>query len=124
MNTDKHICPICGSEYKYCDYCKQMLSVGITPWRAICDTLECYNIFMYIREIKAGRENVGIIEDLKSNLQFLKENNVKLRESVTNYLNTLDFLKEKKVENTDIKTDFSPVQLPYNTHKKKSKNNE
>lgn len=111
MKEMNHVCPICGTEYEYCDYCKHMLSIGITPWRAVCDTIDCYNIFMDIRAIKTGKASENVIGNLKSSVQTLSQNNIALRKSVEEYLETLHIFEEANDNNQ-----VSPIEGEDTSH--------
>jgi len=61
-----HECIICGVKYHHCDDCAKMKS--FTPWRAICDTSEHYQILLIIKDYQAkgitkdeAKEQLGIV---------------------------------------------------------------
>ena len=41
-------CSICGKRYHVCSTCSETKS--FTPWRTIVDTINCYKIFLIIRD--------------------------------------------------------------------------
>lgn len=45
-------CSICGKLYHICNDCANTKS--FTPWRAIADTLNCYKIFLILRDYTNG----------------------------------------------------------------------
>lgn len=55
-----HKCIVCGTMYHACDNCQQIKTY--TPWRALCDSWEHYQIYLLIRTFQEGM-------DTKENLQ-------------------------------------------------------
>ena len=47
-NKINHWCIICGKGYHACDSCDSVRS--FTPWRALADTVEHYQIYMVIKQ--------------------------------------------------------------------------
>lgn len=72
--TFNHRCAICDAEYHYCDDCKKLKDAGITPWRTICDTIQCFQVFGLVKDINANRvtpvevesqlDNIGVALDI------------------------------------------------------------
>jgi len=48
-----HTCVTCGATYYNCDGCASMGAV--TPWRSIACSVECYQAFLTVKELQAGR---------------------------------------------------------------------
>ena len=55
-----HKCIVCGTMYHACDNCQQIKTY--TPWRALCDSWDHYQIYLLIRTFQEGL-------DTKENLQ-------------------------------------------------------
>lgn len=57
-------CSICGKRYHVCATCSD--TKNFTPWRTITDTINCYKIFIIIRDYTNGYKSK---EDTKVELE-------------------------------------------------------
>lgn len=59
------VCAVCGAGYRLCAACRNRKT--IRSWRTITDSVECYKIYMILRDYTAGvitRENARrMLED-------------------------------------------------------------
>ena len=61
-----HKCIVCGLEYRSCDNCQRIKSY--TPWRALCDSWDHYQIYLLIRTFQ---ENLDSKENIQAQLEKL-----------------------------------------------------
>lgn len=79
-------CSICGEKYHLCNDCKN--TMDFTPWRRIADSVNCYKIFLVLRDYtnkcatKAETKEKLTSCDL-SNLETFQEN---IKESIKNIM--------------------------------------
>ena len=63
-NKANHHCIVCGRAYHACDNCMQIKTY--TPWRAVCDSWDHYQIYMLLRSFQMGLEDTPqILSSLK-----------------------------------------------------------
>ena len=60
-------CIVCGKEYSVCRSCKDVKEYR--PWRTVCDTIECYKLFLVV----SGYNNGQIVKnDARKQLAKIK----------------------------------------------------
>lgn len=94
-NKINHWCVVCGTGYHACDTCDEIKS--FTPWRALTDTVEHYQIFLILKEFNNGIIDKEEAKSMLSGLDLSKRDTFK--ESAKNVLNEI-FKEEKQTRKT------------------------
>lgn len=103
-NKINHWCVVCGTGYHACDTCDEIKS--FTPWRALTDTVEHYQIFLILKQFNNGIIDKEEAKSMLSGLDLSKRDTFK--ESAKNVLNEIfkdetlhrKSLRKKSAENT------------------------
>ena len=103
-NKINHWCVVCGTGYHACDTCDEIKS--FTPWRALTDTVEHYQIFLILKQFNNGIIDKEEAKSMLSGLDLSKRDTFK--ESAKNVLNeifkeeaqTRKSVRKKSVEDT------------------------
>ena len=103
-NKINHWCVVCGTGYHACDTCDEIKS--FTPWRALTDTVEHYQIFLILKQSNNGIIDKEEAKSMLSGLDLSKRDTFK--ESAKNVLNeifkeeaqTRKSVRKKSVEDT------------------------
>lgn len=92
-------CFLCGAEYEVCKMCQNVMQY--TPWRRECDTARHWQIYMIVKDFRAG---VLKADEAKKQLDHLKVTIAEVKTFVSSVQATLlPLFEEKKVvvkENT------------------------
>lgn len=65
---DNAVCKVCGRSYRICGHCPSTAGLSYTPWRKICDTSDCYGIFLAVWGYNSGQNSA---EETKEQLSKL-----------------------------------------------------
>lgn len=90
MSKTNHTCKACGAEYLYCDDCGEFGS-----YKTICDTEDCYKIFLIAKNYDDNADKEAALEALK-NIGFDKSKIKSYIPSIRKVLNEIYKFDEKE----------------------------
>lgn len=69
MAKNNAVCKVCGTPYRICGHCPTTASLSFQPWRRLCDTTDCYGVYLAVYGY-----NVGQIDRDEARKELLKFN--------------------------------------------------
>lgn len=102
MAKNNATCKVCGTSYRICGHCPTSASLSFQPWRRLCDTPDCYGVYLAVQGY-----NVGQIDKDEAKKELLKFNVLSKLE-----LETFD---------SDMKKTIEKIMSVPNVDKKKSR---
>lgn len=93
MANTKAKCIVCGKEYNVCLSCKEVKT--LSPWKEICDTSECYKVFMIASEFN---NKLITKDDAKRKLSKVDYNKDELLGNIRNVVDEIISVPKKMSE--------------------------
>lgn len=96
------VCKVCGRPYKICGHCPSSASLSYQPWRRICDTSDCYGMYLAVWGYNVGQVSK---EEAKSQLEKCDLSKMELetfdqsmKKTINKIMSTNRLAKKNKME--------------------------